>query len=126
MRHFHRCVIVTEFVAARLDSAIIPLSPNVRRELAFELSQRVSDPNHPYCHYCEESTYHEYDPYFHAWVCQTCFGGMIRVDKKDPLSVIRAELNSLALHVAKAGYNAEVKGKLREAAGRLQKLAEQP
>jgi len=51
---------------------------------------------------------------------------MIRVDKKDPLSVIRAELNSLALHVAKSGYNAEVKGKLREAASRLQKLAEQP
>ncbi len=48
------------------------------------------------------------------------------MDKKDPLSVIRAELNSLALHVAKAGYNAEVKVKLREAAGRLQKLAEQP
>ncbi len=48
------------------------------------------------------------------------------MDKKDPLSVIRAELNSLALHVAKAGYNAEVKGKLREAAERLQKLSEQP
>ena len=46
------------------------------------------------------------------------------MDKKDPLSVIRSELNSLALHVAKAGYNAEVKGKLREVAGRLQKLAE--
>lgn len=88
------------------------------------MSQRPSDPNHPYCHYCEGSTYHEYDPYFHAWVCQTCFGGMIRVDKKDPLSVIRAELNSLALHVAKSGYNAEVKGKLREVAGRMQKLAE--
>src|SRR5256886_6944456 len=90
------------------------------------LLSQPSDSNHPYCHYCEESTYHEYDPYFHAWVCQTCFGGMIRVDKKDPLSVIRAELNSLALHVAKSGYNAEVKGKIREAAARLQKLAEQP
>lgn len=124
MRHSYRCGIVTEFVAARLDSAIIPVLPNVRRELGFQLSQRPSDPNRPYCHYCEESTYHEYDPYFHAWVCQTCFGGMIRVDKKDPLSAIRAELNSLALHVAKSGYNAEVKGKLREVAGRLQKLAE--
>jgi len=49
---------------------------------------------------------------------------MIRVDKKDPLSTIRAELNSLALHVAKSGYNAEVKGKLRKVAGQLQKLAE--
>jgi hypothetical protein len=49
---------------------------------------------------------------------------MIRVDRKDPLSAIRADLNSLALHVAKSGYNAEVKGKLREVAGRLQKLAE--
>jgi len=126
MRYFHRCVIVTDFGGARLDSAIIHASPDARRELAFQLSQRVSDPNHPYCHYCEESTYHEYDPYFHAWVCQTCFGGMIRVDKKDPLSVIRAELNSLALHVAKSGYNTEVKGKLREAAARLQKLSEQP
>ena len=46
------------------------------------------------------------------------------MDKKDPLSVLRADLNSLALHVAKSGYNAEVKGKLREVAGRLQKLAE--
>jgi hypothetical protein len=100
------------------------IGQNAQGELAFQLSQRPSDPNHPYCHYCEESTYHEYDPYFHAWVCQTCFGGMIHVDKKDPLSVIRSELNSLALHVAKSGYNAEVKGKLREVAGRLQKLAE--
>jgi hypothetical protein len=49
---------------------------------------------------------------------------MIRVDKKDPLSAIRAELNSLALHVAKSGYNAEVKGKLREIAVRMQKLSE--
>ena len=48
------------------------------------------------------------------------------MDKKDPLSGIRAELNSLALHVAKSGYNAEVKGKLRDVAGRLQKLAEGP
>src|SRR5205809_6279871 len=124
MRHFHRRVIVTEFVPARLDSVIIPLSPNVRRELTSELSQRVSDPNHPYCHYCEESTYHEYDPYFHAWVCQTCFGGMIRADKKDPLSVIRAELNNVALLVAKNGYTSDVKTKLRDAATKLQKLAE--
>ena len=48
------------------------------------------------------------------------------MDKKDPLSVIRAELNSLAMHVARTGYNAEVKGKLREAAARIQKLAEGP
>ena len=46
------------------------------------------------------------------------------MDKKDPLSVIRAELNSLALHVARTGYNAEVKGRLREVAARMQKLAE--
>ncbi len=46
------------------------------------------------------------------------------MDKKDPLSVIRADLNSLALHVAKSGYNAEVKGKLREVAARMQRLAE--
>jgi hypothetical protein len=51
---------------------------------------------------------------------------MIRSDKKDPLSVIRAQLNSLALHVAKSGYNAEVKGKLRQVATQLQKLGEQP
>src|SRR5438309_10311282 len=114
MRHFHRCVIVTEFVTAWLDSVIIPLSPNVRRELASELSQRVSDPNHPYCLYCEASTYLEYDLFFHAWVCQTCFGGMIRVDKMDPLSVIRAVLHSLAMQLAKIGYNAEVKGNLRD------------
>jgi hypothetical protein len=87
------------------------------------LSQKP-DPNHPYCQYCEETTYHEYDLYYHAWICQTCFGGMIRSDKKDPLSVIRAELNSLALHVAKNGYTPDVKGKLREAAARLLKLAE--
>jgi hypothetical protein len=49
---------------------------------------------------------------------------MIQADKKDPLSVIRAELNTLALHVAKNGYTPDVKAKLREAALRLQKLAE--
>ncbi len=49
---------------------------------------------------------------------------MIRADKKDPLSIIRAELNSMAVHVAKDGYSAVVKGKLREIAGRLQQLAE--
>jgi len=87
------------------------------------LSQ-ASDPNHPYCRYCEEATYHEYDPYFHAWVCQTCFGGMIRADKKDPLSVLRAELNNVALLVAKNGYTSDVKTKLRDAATKLQKLAE--
>src|SRR5207248_10331624 len=124
MNHFHRCVIVTEFVAARLNSAIIPLSPNVRRELGFELSQRVSDPNHPYCHYCEEATYHEYDPYFHAWVWQTCCGGMIRAHKKDPFSVIRAELNNVASLVAKTGYTSDVKTTLRDAATKLQKLHE--
>src|SRR5438034_9466273 len=92
--------------------------------VSLRMSQRVSDPNHPYCHYCEEATYHEYDPYFHAWVCQTCFGGMIRADKKDPLSVIRAELNNVALLVAKNGYTSDVKTKLRDAATKLQKLAE--
>jgi len=49
---------------------------------------------------------------------------MIRADKKDPLSVIRAELNSMALHVAKSGYTSDVKTKLRDAATKLQKLAE--
>src|SRR5437667_11607822 len=93
--------------------------------VSLRMSQRVSDPNHPYCHYCEESTYHEYDPYFHAWVCQTCFWGMIRVDKNYPLSVIRAELNSLALHFAKNCYNADVMRKLREASARLEMLSEQ-
>lgn len=82
------------------------------------------DANHPYCRYCEGYTYHEYDPYFHAWVCQTCFGGMIRADKKDPLTVLRAELNNLAMRVAKDGYTAVAKGKLREIAGQLQKLAQ--
>jgi len=85
-----------------------------------------SDPNHPYCRYCEGATYHEYDPYFHAWVCQTCFGGMIRADKKDPLTVLRNELNTLAMKIAKEGYTAAVKGKLKEVAGQLQKLADRP
>ncbi len=83
-----------------------------------------SDPNHRYCRYCEEATYHEYDPFFHAWVCQTCFGGMIRTDKKDPLSVLRAELNTLAMKIAKEGYTAAVKGKLKEVSGQLQQLAD--
>lgn len=46
------------------------------------------------------------------------------MDKKDPLSVIRAELNSLAFLVARTGYNGEVKRKLRDVASRMQKLAE--
>jgi hypothetical protein len=83
-----------------------------------------SDPNHPYCRYCEEYTYHEYDPFFHAWVCQTCFGGMLRSDKKDPLSVLRAALNNLAMNVARDGYTPTVKGKLKELAGQLQQLAD--
>ena len=90
------------------------------------LLSQPSDPNHPYCRYCEEATYHEYDPYFHAWVCQTCFGGMIRADKKDPLTVLRTELNSLAMKIAKDGYTAAVRGKLKELAGLLQQLADRP
>src|SRR5438445_13642680 len=92
------------------DSAIIrKLCVKGRHPL---LSQ-PSDPNHPYCRYCEEATYHEYDPYFHAWVCQTCFGGMIRADKKDPLTVLRAERNTLALNIAQYGYAAAVKANVR-------------
>lgn len=60
---------------------------------------------------------------FSPRVCQTCFGGIIWADKKDPLSIIRAELNSLAVHIAKNRNNAVVKGKLREIAGQLQELA---
>jgi len=49
---------------------------------------------------------------------------MIRADKKDPLSVIRAELNNVAVLAAKNGYTSDVKTKLRDAATKLQKLAE--
>jgi len=49
---------------------------------------------------------------------------MIRADKKDPFSVIRAELNNVALLVAKNGYTSDVKTKLRDASTKLQKLAE--
>ncbi len=106
-----------------MNSAIIRESIVFEEELASELSH-PSDPNRPYCRYCEESTYHEYDSYFHAWVCQTCFGGMIRSNKKDPFSMIRAELNGLAVQVAKLGYSPVVKGKMKEIAGRLKELAE--
>jgi hypothetical protein len=51
---------------------------------------------------------------------------MIRADKKDALSVLRAELNSLAMKIAKDGYTAAVKGKLKELAGQLQQLADRP
>jgi hypothetical protein len=51
---------------------------------------------------------------------------MIRADKKDPLTVLRAELNSLAMKIAKDGYTAAVKGKLKELAGQLQQLADRP
>lgn len=112
---------VTRFSTVRLNSAIIRERPSHLRNLS-----HPSDPNRPFCRYCEESTYHEYDPYFHAWVCQTCFGGMIRADKKDPISIIRAELNGLAVHVAKDGYNPIVKEKMRQIAGRLKELAERP
>src|SRR5260370_33478324 len=81
-----------------------PPTAKPSKRVSLRMSQRVSDPNHPYCHYCDGSTYHEYDPYFHAWVCEICFGGMTRAHKKDPLSVIRSELNSLELHGAKADY----------------------
>ncbi len=84
---------------------------------------QTPDPNHQYCRYCEERTYHEYDPYVHAWICQTCFAGMIRSDKKDPLSVIRADLNRAAVQISRYGHTAEVKKQLREIAERLQKLA---
>ena len=114
---------VTRSRVFQLNSIIIFLGRNVCVEPARGLSQKP-DPNHPYCQYCEETTYHEYDPYYHAWICQTCFGGMIRSDKKDPFSIIRAELNSLALRIAKNGYTLDVKVKLREAAARLLKLAE--
>jgi len=51
---------------------------------------------------------------------------MIRADKKDPLTVLRAELNTLAMKIAKDGYTAAVKGKLKELAGLLQQLADRP
>ena len=51
---------------------------------------------------------------------------MIRADKKDPLTVLRNELNTLAMKIAKKGYTAAVKGKLKEVAGQLQKLADRP
>jgi hypothetical protein len=57
-------------------------------------------------------------------VCQTCFGGMIRSNKKDPFTILRAELNSLAGKIAKEGYTTAVKGKLKEVAGQLQQLAD--
>ena len=49
---------------------------------------------------------------------------MLRSDKKDPLTVLRAELNNLAMTVAKDGYTAALKGKLKEVAGQLQQLAD--
>jgi hypothetical protein len=51
---------------------------------------------------------------------------MIRADKKDPLTVLRAELNTLAMKIAKDCYTAAVKGKLKELAGQLEKLADRP
>jgi hypothetical protein len=51
---------------------------------------------------------------------------MIRADKKDPLTVLRAELNTLAMKVAKEGYTAAVKGKLKEVATHIQQLADRP
>lgn len=38
--------------------------------------------------------------------------------------MIRAELNGLAVQVAKLGYSPVVKGKMKEIAGRLKELAE--
>jgi len=49
---------------------------------------------------------------------------MIRADKKDPLSVLRAELNTLSMKIAKDGYTTAVKGKLKEVAVQLQQLAD--
>ncbi len=71
-------------------------------------------------------TYHEYDPFFHAWVCQTCYGGIIRADKKDPFSKIRAEVNALAVQVAKEGYSLAARAKMKEVSERLKVLAERP
>jgi hypothetical protein len=51
---------------------------------------------------------------------------MIRVGNKDPLTVLRAELNTLAMKVARDGYTAAVKGKLKEIAGQLQQFADHP
>jgi hypothetical protein len=51
---------------------------------------------------------------------------MIRADKKDPLTVLRAELNTLAMKIAKDGYTVSVKGKLKEVAVQLQQLADRP
>ncbi len=87
---------------------------------------RPANPNTPYCPYCGEATYHEYDPVFHAWICQTCFGGVIRSDKKDPFSVIRAEVNGLAGKIAKDGYSPPVKAKMKEIGEHLRALAERP
>ncbi len=49
---------------------------------------------------------------------------MLRSDKNDPLTGLRAELNNLAMRVAKDGYTAAVKGKLKEIAGQIQQLAD--
>jgi hypothetical protein len=51
---------------------------------------------------------------------------MIRSNKKDPFTVLRAELNALAMKIAKEGYTTAVKGKLKEVAGQLQQLADRP
>ena len=40
------------------------------------------------------------------------------------MTVLRAELNTLAMKVAKDGYTAAVKGKLKEVATQLQRLAD--
>jgi hypothetical protein len=48
---------------------------------------------------------------------------MLRADKKDPLSVLRAELNTLAMKIAKEGYTTAVKEKLKEVAAQLSQLA---
>jgi hypothetical protein len=49
---------------------------------------------------------------------------VIRSDKKDPFSVIRAELNGLAGHIAKEGYSPAVKAKMKEIADRLKAFVE--
>ncbi len=51
---------------------------------------------------------------------------MIRSDKKDPFSIIRAEVNGLAARAAKEGYSPSVKAKMKEVAERLRALAERP
>jgi hypothetical protein len=51
---------------------------------------------------------------------------VIRSDKKDPFSKIRAEVNGLAAKIAKEGYSPSVKAKMKEIAEHFRALAERP